>query len=82
MIELYVCIGSACHIHGAHNVVQTFQHLIEQHKLNDKVALKATFCLKECGQSGVSVTLNGKRYRIIAEDARAFFKKEVLALTE
>lgn len=82
MIELYVCIGSACHIHGAHNVVQTFQHLIEQYQLNDKVVLKATFCLKQCSETGVSVTLNDNKYRIKAEEARSFFKTNVLPLAQ
>ena len=47
MIELNVCIGSACHIRGSYNVIQTFQQMIEKYKVNDKIDLKSSFCMKE-----------------------------------
>ena len=31
MIELNVCIGSSCHVNGAHTVATSFQHLIEEY---------------------------------------------------
>jgi hypothetical protein len=78
MTELAVCIGSACHIKGAHNVVQSFRHLIEEYKLDDKIEFKATFCMRMCRKSGVSVTLDGVEYNIPAETARDFFREKVL----
>ena len=78
MLELSVCIGSACHIKGSHNVVSTFQHMIEEYSLHDKVDFKAAFCMRECHNSGVCVTLNGEKFNIPAESARAFFKEKVL----
>lgn len=80
MIELQVCIGSACHINGARNVVTTFQHLLEEYNLYDSVTLKAAFCMKECSGNGVSVKLNGQEEKIAADEARAYFKAEVLPL--
>ncbi len=80
MIELSVCIGSACHINGAHNVVATFQHMIETHKLHDKLDFKASFCMKQCAGRGVSVSVNGQKERITAEEARDFFKEKVIPL--
>ena len=82
MVELKVCIGSACHVNGAHNVVATFQHMIEDLGLHDKVELAASFCMKACSGKGVSVTVDGKTERISAEGARAFFREQVLPLTE
>ncbi len=82
MVELNVCIGSACHIHGSHNVVATFQHLIETYKLHDKVKLKGAFCMRECSSDGVAVAVNGKAERITPENARAFFKEKILPLAE
>ena len=82
MIELRVCIGSACHLNGAHNVVATFQHLIEEHKLHDKINLLASFCMKDCAQEGVAVSLNGEEIRILPADARRFFREKVMPLTE
>lgn len=82
MIELNVCIGSACHIHGSHNVVATFQHLIEKYGLHDKVMLKGDFCMKECSAAGVAVRFAGKTQRITPEEARTFFKEQILPLAE
>lgn len=82
MIELSVCIGSACHINGAHNVVATFQHMIEKHGLHDKINFNASFCMKECSAVGVSVMVNGKQERITPENAKAFFKENILSLVD
>lgn len=82
MTELSVCIGSACHLKGAHNVVATFQHLIEEYDLHDEIDFKASFCMKQCHSSGVSVMINGEKHNIPAENARTFFKEKVLPLTK
>ena len=79
MLELKVCIGSACHLNGAHNVVATFQHLVEEYKLHDKINLVASFCMKECAQKGVAVSVNGETARILPEEARNFFRDKVMA---
>ena len=80
MIKLSVCIGTSCHINGAKNVVATFQHLIEEYKLHDKVTLAASFCANNCNSDTVAVTINDTKHRIHAQDARKFFKEQVLAL--
>jgi NADH:ubiquinone oxidoreductase subunit E len=82
MIQLTVCIGSACHLKGAYNVISTFQHLIEANNLHDKVEFSAAFCRKSCNKPGVSVTLNAAAHNIPAEDARTFFLQQVLPLAE
>ena len=80
MIELSVCIGSACHIKGSRSIVATFQHLIEEYKLNDKIDFKAAFCMRECHQNGVCVSINGEKSTIVPESARSFFKEKILPL--
>ena len=82
MTELSVCIGSACHLKGAYNVISTFQHLIETNNLHDKVAFSAKFCTKECHKPGVAVALNGNKSVIAAEEARKFFQEQVLPAVE
>ena len=82
MIELNVCIGSSCHIKGSYNVIQTFQHLIEEHNLHESVAFQATFCMKECHKPGVAVALDGVKSVIAAEEARKFFFEQVLPAVE
>lgn len=79
MVEVKVCVGSACHVRGSYNVLQSFQRLVEEGNLHDKIEIKAAFCVKNC-QNGVSVTVNDQVYSVIAENARTFFKEKVLTL--
>lgn len=79
MIEINVCIGTSCHLNGSYNVVQTFQHMIEEHSLHDLVEFKANFCMKQCLNKGVSVTVDGKSFRVNPENAGEFFKSEILS---
>lgn len=82
MIELSVCIGSSCHLKGAYNVIQIFQQLIEENALHNIIELKATFCLRECSNPGVSVSIKGEGHHIKPENAREFFKDSVMPLAE
>jgi NADH:ubiquinone oxidoreductase subunit E len=77
MVELSVCIGSACHLKGSYNVIQTFQQLIEEKSLHDKIVFKLDFCMKECRFPGVGIILNGERHHVAAEKAGDFFTQEV-----
>ncbi|MFP3042926.1 (2Fe-2S) ferredoxin domain-containing protein [Treponema primitia] len=78
MLELNVCIGTSCHIKGAYNVIQTFQQMIEEKKLHDKINFKSSFCMKECAKPGVSVSVGGEKRRVPAEEAREFFNTVVI----
>jgi len=82
MTELSVCIGSSCHLKGAYNVLQTFQQLIEEYHLHECLVFKASFCYKQCGQEGVSVSLNRTAYRLQPAEARTFFLERVLPALE
>jgi NADH:ubiquinone oxidoreductase subunit E len=81
MVELCVCIGSSCHIKGSYNVIQTFQHLIEEKGLHDKINFKSSFCMKLCQNSGVGVSVDGEQHHVIAENAREFFNTVVTVKT-
>ena len=45
MIVINVCIGSACHIKGSYNVINSLQQLTEEYGVTDKVDTRAAFCL-------------------------------------
>lgn len=78
MIDLSVCVGSACHIKGSYNIINTFQQIIEEYSLSDKVELKAIFCLGHCTE-GVSVQINNcDVYSVSGSTARKFFDTEVM----
>jgi NADH:ubiquinone oxidoreductase subunit E len=78
MLELIVCIGSSCHIKGSYNVIQTFQRIIEERALHEKIDFKSGFCMKQCQYPGTAVTVNGVKHQVDPVKAEEFFLKEVL----
>lgn len=77
MVIINVCVGSACHLKGAYKVVESFQKLISEYRLEDKVELKGHFCLGYCTE-GVSVLLEEKVYSLNKDNVEEFFKNEVI----
>jgi NADH:ubiquinone oxidoreductase subunit E len=79
MVKIQVCVGSACHIKGAYNVINALQDEVEQKKLHDRVAIEAVFCLGNC-VNAVSVMVNEKEpvYSVSPDSVQDFFEKEIL----
>jgi NADH:ubiquinone oxidoreductase subunit E len=77
MVIVSVCVGSACHLKGSHNVINRIESLIEEKKLQDKVTLKAAFCIGECTRA-VSVKVGDEIYSVNEENVDEFFNKDVL----
>ena len=55
-MEIYVCIGSSCHLKGSYDIINAFKKLIADHGLEEKVSLNASFCLGHC-QNGVTINI-------------------------
>lgn len=79
MVEISVCIGTSCHLNGSYNVVQSFQQMIEEYSLHERIDLKAYFCMKQCQSKGVSVTIDNEVCRIDPENAREYFQSKILS---
>ncbi len=80
MVEVSVCIGSACHLKGSHPIVEKLSKKIADAGLQDKVELKGSFCMGDC-VNGVCMTVNGKKIRnMTAKDVDSFFESEILPL--
>ena len=77
MKEINICIGSSCHLKGSYNIIQVFQKLIEEHKLHEKIDMKAQFCMKQC-QKGVVVSLDDEIHSVSSETAKEFFLHTVM----
>lgn len=77
-MTLTVCIGSSCHLKGSKKVAQTFEKLISENGLREKVNFHATFCMGNC-QNGISVSVDDTVYSVTPETAEEFFKKEVMS---
>ncbi len=67
MITISICIGSACHLKGAYNVIKGLQKIIEEKNLENTVAIKAAFCLGECTKA-VSVQVNDDKVVSVREE--------------
>ena len=73
-----VCVGSSCHLKGSYDVLQTIKRLIEENKLEDKIELKASFCLGNCS-NGVSVTVDNELLRDVKpENVEQIFKEQIM----
>ncbi len=56
-MEIYVCIGSSCHLKGSYNIIAALKRLVAENHLEDQVSLNASFCLGHC-QDGVTMKIN------------------------
>lgn len=76
-MRVSICIGSACHLKGARDVIQKLQKLVTENGLEGKVDLSGDFCSGNC-LKGVCVTVDGTLYSVKPETTEAFFEKEIL----
>ena len=82
MIDINVCIGSACHIKGSYNVINSLQQLTEEYGLSNVVDTRAAFCLGHCTQA-VSVQIDGGEVQSVSgATVRDFFVNQVLPLAK
>ena len=73
-----VCVGSSCHLKGSYDVIQKLQKLIAENNLEDKVTLKASFCLGNCS-NGVSMRIDGEVVsNANPENIEDIFKEQIL----
>ncbi len=80
-IELAICVGSSCHLKGSRPLIDSFKEELAKRGLQDKVELKAAFCLGQCGHDGVSVKVGDKIVPgLTPEKVPSFLEQEVLPL--
>ena len=82
MKTINVCIGSACHLKGSYNVINGLKERIEKNNLEDKVIVKASFCLGVCTKA-VSVQINDSQvYSVNEENLEDFFNEHIVEVGE
>lgn len=77
IVEVKVCVGSACYVKGSKQVIEVFQKYIKDHGLEEQIELKATFCLGYCTQA-VAVMLDDKVYGVTPTEAYNFCENIIL----
>ncbi len=78
MKELKVCIGSACHLKGAYDVIETFQKLIAENNLGEKLELKAAFCLGHCTEAVSVQRWDGEILSVSKDNADETFQSRIM----
>lgn len=78
-MNIYICVGSSCHLKGSYDIIQLMREAISVNKLEDKVKLSAAFCLGRC-TDGVSVKVNDDIIcGVSKENFNQFFHDRVLS---
>lgn len=77
MITVEVCVGSACHLKGAYDVINAMRKIVEERNLKDKIIIKAAFCLGNC-TNAVSVRIDQGEVLSVREcEVGEFFDKHI-----
>lgn len=78
-MDIFVCIGSSCHLKGSYDIIRIFQEMVKEHQLEGKVNLAAAFCLGHC-IDGVTIKVDEEIIcGLNPENAREMFEKHVLS---
>ncbi|MCP2239876.1 (2Fe-2S) ferredoxin domain-containing protein [Thermoanaerobacterium thermosaccharolyticum] len=73
-----VCVGSSCHLKGSYDVINELKKFIKDYNLEDRVELKADFCMGNCLRA-VSVKIDdGKCLSIKPNNVEKFFREYVV----
>lgn len=76
-MDIYVCIGSACHIKGSYAVLNGITNRVQAAGLEEKIIMKASFCVGECKQ-GVCVRVDDGAVQSVSPDTvDAFFDRVI-----
>ncbi|KPU46112.1 hypothetical protein OXPF_02220 [Oxobacter pfennigii] len=79
MLEVFICVGSSCHLKGSYDIVRLFQEFVKEYNLQDYVELKASFCLGQC-TNGVSTKIGDELLcGVTAANARDVFTQKILS---
>lgn len=76
-MEIFVCVGSSCHLKGSKAIIDKLNELIKENALECNVILKGSFCMGQCSHEGVSVKINDEIYSVTNEDVEMFFNKKI-----
>ena len=57
MVNVSICVGSACHMKGAYATTKIFREELQRAGIADQVHLSASFCMGNC-KDGPCVKVN------------------------
>ena len=56
-MNIYICVGSSCHLKGSYNIIALMKKSLAKYQLTDKVNVSAAFCLGRC-TDGVTIKVD------------------------
>lgn len=78
MTRIAICIGSACHLRGAHGVLGAFRALLDRYGIAGSVELEGNFCQGRCTE-GVVIKIDDELITNVSKDkVFAIFREKVL----
>jgi NADH:ubiquinone oxidoreductase subunit E len=78
MRVITVCVGSACHLKGSHQIINYFKEAIQEAGLEKEVELKGTFCMEQC-TDGANLLIDEVLFHAnTVDEARQIFETEIL----
>ncbi len=79
MLDICICVGSACHLKGSYEVIDKLKECVKKNNLENKITIKAAFCLGNCTEA-VSVKMNDNIYSVEPSTAEEFFNEKVIGV--
>jgi NADH:ubiquinone oxidoreductase subunit E len=74
-----ICVGSSCHIKGSPEIVDLLTKAIEEHHLENEVALGGSFCVGKCNRLGVTIQVDEEICTgITPTNFKEFFEEKIL----
>ncbi|TCL35803.1 thioredoxin-like protein [Anaerospora hongkongensis] len=78
MVVISICIGSACHLKGAHGVLNAFAALLQKYQVQGTVDIEGSFCQGRCTE-GVVIKIGDEIITNVAkEKVHEIFTQKVL----
>lgn len=84
MVNIEICIGSACYVKGSSQVVQDLNALVAEKGWQDKVEIKGSFCMKSCqNKMGLGIRVNGKQLTgVTMQNAKEMLTEEIASVID
>lgn len=60
MVAIKVCVGSSCHLKGAHEIVEAVRAKMAGDGADVSVELSGGFCFGKCNRIGVTVAVDDR----------------------
>lgn len=82
MMTVKICVGSSCHLKGSYDIIEALKSFIEEYGIQDKIELKASFCLGNC-INGVAIVRDEMLiHKVNKDNAKEVFLQQILPLVK